>query len=125
MRSLSRWRCLSGSKPRTETCPLVRERRPSRISTVVVLPAPFGPSRPKTSPRLDFEVDSFDGFDIAVGLLEALHGNRWRSRTHRLIDRLAENEGDSQRTQVGRDGIRSAQFHARSFTTPERRLRSG
>src|SRR6185503_16433967 len=32
------------------TSPAVRGRKPSRISTVVVLPAPLGPSRPKTSP---------------------------------------------------------------------------
>ena len=35
-------------------------RRPSRISTVVVLPAPFGPSRPNTSPARDVEVDAVD-----------------------------------------------------------------
>ena len=34
----------------TRTLPLVRCRKPSRISSVVVLPAPFGPSRQKTSP---------------------------------------------------------------------------
>src|SRR5580704_4556025 len=50
MRSLSCCRCRSGSKPRTETTPPLRGRNPSRISTVVVLPAPFGPSRPNTSP---------------------------------------------------------------------------
>src|SRR5437016_11960231 len=35
--------------PDTNTCPSSALRRPSRISTVVVLPAPFGPSRPKIS----------------------------------------------------------------------------
>src|SRR5580704_5489286 len=50
MRSLSCCFCFSGSKPNTETCPPLRGRKPSRISTVVVLPAPLGPSRPKTSP---------------------------------------------------------------------------
>src|SRR3954470_4720411 len=39
-----------GSCPSTETSPASRGRRPSRISTVVVFPAPFGPSRPKTWP---------------------------------------------------------------------------
>ena len=43
-------------------------RRPSRISTVVVLPAPFGPSRPKTSPPGDVEVDAVDGDEVAVAL---------------------------------------------------------
>ena len=32
-----------GSSPRTRTSPEVRSRKPSRISTVVVFPAPFGP----------------------------------------------------------------------------------
>src|SRR5215213_9892302 len=41
----------AGSWPSTETLPLVRVRYPSRISTVVVLPAPLGPRRPNTSPR--------------------------------------------------------------------------
>src|SRR5215469_17657041 len=39
-----------GSVPRTVTSPLSRCRYPSRISTVVVLPAPLGPSSAKTSP---------------------------------------------------------------------------
>src|SRR5437899_2506086 len=39
-----------GSSSSTSTTPESRWRYPSRISTVVVLPAPFGPSRPKTSP---------------------------------------------------------------------------
>src|SRR5262245_29927807 len=38
------------STPRTSTVPPSGGRSPSRISTVVVLPAPFGPSSPKTSP---------------------------------------------------------------------------
>src|SRR5512132_3914727 len=40
----------AGSCPNTDMSPDVRSRYPSRISTVVVLPAPFGPSRAKTSP---------------------------------------------------------------------------
>src|SRR5260221_3242836 len=39
-----------GSKPQTRTEPPSGLRKPSRISTVVVLPAPLGPSRAKTSP---------------------------------------------------------------------------
>src|SRR6266851_2010200 len=35
-----------GLRPQTETRPPSGSRRPSRISTVVVLPAPFGPNRP-------------------------------------------------------------------------------
>src|SRR5688500_19568990 len=40
----------AGSSPSTVTSPDVRHRWPSRISTVVDLPAPFSPSRPYTSP---------------------------------------------------------------------------
>src|SRR6266576_3522274 len=36
--------------PRISTSPLSGRMRPSRISMVVVLPAPLGPSRPKHSP---------------------------------------------------------------------------
>ena len=36
--------------PRTSTSPASGILRPSKISTVVVLPAPFGPSMPKHSP---------------------------------------------------------------------------
>ena len=39
-----------GPVPRTDTSPADRIRKPSRISMVVVLPAPFGPSRQSTSP---------------------------------------------------------------------------
>src|SRR3954462_5034727 len=41
----------AGSSPRTATSPPSRRRMPSRISTVVVFPAPLGPSSAKTSPR--------------------------------------------------------------------------
>ena len=40
-----------GSWPRTETAPALGRRWPSRISAIVVLPAPLGPSRQNTSPR--------------------------------------------------------------------------
>src|SRR5580704_19120438 len=42
------WR---GEWPKTSICPLVGFSRPSISLTVVDLPEPFGPSRPKTSPR--------------------------------------------------------------------------
>src|SRR5438132_10576622 len=38
------------SYPRTSACPPVGFRRHSRISTVVVFPAPFGPRKANTSP---------------------------------------------------------------------------
>ena len=40
----------AGSTPNVCTAPPLRSRNPSRISTVVVFPAPFGPSSAKTSP---------------------------------------------------------------------------
>src|SRR5438128_331008 len=40
-----------GEWPNTSICPLVGYRRPSSSLTVVDLPEPFGPSKPKTSPR--------------------------------------------------------------------------
>jgi hypothetical protein len=42
--------CAAGSTPRVCTVPPLRSRKPSRISTVVVFPAPFGPRSAKTSP---------------------------------------------------------------------------
>ena len=50
-RSLQAPPAVAGSCPRTRTCPAARCRKPSRISTVVVLPAPFGPRKSKISPR--------------------------------------------------------------------------
>ena len=40
-----------GFVPSTSTLPSLAWRNPSRISTVVVLPAPFGPRNAKISPR--------------------------------------------------------------------------
>src|SRR5215831_16586552 len=48
--SLSRRSLDAGSYPRTATRPPSRRRNPSMISTVVVLPAPLGPSSANTSP---------------------------------------------------------------------------
>src|SRR5271166_2488237 len=44
-RAFSRQLC-----PKIETSPEVGSSKPSKISIVVVFPAPFGPSRPKHSP---------------------------------------------------------------------------
>src|SRR5207244_13362548 len=41
---------LRTSSPRTRACPPVGIRRQSRISTVVVFPAPLGPRKANTSP---------------------------------------------------------------------------
>src|SRR3954449_2411410 len=40
----------AGSVPSTRTSPASAVRKPSQISTVVVLPAPLGPSRASTEP---------------------------------------------------------------------------
>src|SRR6266581_2157065 len=42
------WR---GEWPKTSMCPFVGFSKPSSNLTVVDLPEPFGPSKPKTSPR--------------------------------------------------------------------------
>jgi hypothetical protein len=41
---------VSHRRPNSSTTPWSAVVRPSQISIVVVLPAPFGPSRPKHSP---------------------------------------------------------------------------
>src|SRR5437763_8990455 len=43
-------RCATGSSPSTRTVPAVGRRKPSTVSTVVVLPAPLGPRRATTWP---------------------------------------------------------------------------
>jgi hypothetical protein len=43
-------------------------RRPSIISSVVVLPAPFGPRIPKELARAYLEADAVNGGDVAIGL---------------------------------------------------------
>ena len=49
----------AGLKPSTLTWPDEISVRPSIIRMVVVLPAPFGPSRPNTSPlRMPNEIGS-------------------------------------------------------------------
>ena len=54
------------------TSPEVGSSKPSRISMVVVLPAPLGPRRPKHSPSFDLQIEAAQGFDFGVvGLAEA------------------------------------------------------
>ena len=47
-----------GSVPSTRTAPAVGAWKPSRISIVVVLPAPFGPSSAVTSPAAAVKLTS-------------------------------------------------------------------
>ena len=49
---------LSRSKPQTLTSPDVLDTVPPKILKKVVLPAPFGPSNPNTSPSLTSKVKS-------------------------------------------------------------------
>ena len=61
-------------------------RRPWRISTVVVLPAPFVPSRPNSSPRWTVKRDVADDLGVAVALDEAVDlDDRWLSTGHASI----------------------------------------
>ena len=53
---------------------------------VVVLPAPFGPSRPKTSPSLDLEAHAGYGELLAVALVQVL------DLDHAHASRLAQHE---------------------------------
>ena len=62
-----------GSAPSTRTPPPLGLRKPSRISTVVVLPAPLGPRKAKISPRRDLEVDAAHGLVVAIALVQAAH----------------------------------------------------
>ena len=50
MTDLTRCGSLRTSMPLTKAAPPSGGRMPSSISTVVVLPAPFGPRMPNTSP---------------------------------------------------------------------------
>ena len=68
------------------TRPPSRCRYPSRISTVVVLPAPFGPRRAKISPVAILEIQSGHGGDVGVGLRETGDLDGHRSRGPRRAD---------------------------------------
>src|SRR5581483_6073258 len=89
MRRFTSLVCVTGSKPHNRTRPPSGARNPSMISTVVVLPAPFGPSRPKTSPRLEAQAahrlhlaitfaQVFDNDRGVIGGADRLHD--WFSR---------------------------------------------
>ena len=52
--------------------PTVGMTRVVSMPTVVVLPAPFGPSSPKISPRCTAQVEVVDGADRAAAAVEHL-----------------------------------------------------
>ena len=56
--------------PSTVARPASGRRIVVKIRTAVVLPAPFGPSRPSTVPVGTREVDAVDGDDVAEALRE-------------------------------------------------------
>ena len=60
-----------GSRPSTDTRPASGARRPSIHSIAVVLPAPFGPMRPKISPSNTSRDASCTARDRAVGFRKA------------------------------------------------------
>ena len=57
--------------PRTVSVPSVIGETQPIIRIVEVLPAPFGPRKPKASPRRDVEIDRVDGRELAEALCQA------------------------------------------------------
>src|SRR5215218_7632865 len=83
-----------GSRPSTRTTPRVGSVSPRIISTVVVLPAPFGPRSPNTSPalivrsRLLTAANSPYAFDRRRATMTASSGtsaSSWLTVTRRLV----------------------------------------
>ena len=64
------------SWPSTATLPALGLTMPQMMLISVVLPAPFGPSSAKISPRLDLEIDVFQRLEAgAVGLRKIFDGD--------------------------------------------------
>ncbi len=70
-------------RPATDALPAVGRASPVRIRMVVVLPAPFGPSRPKTEPRGTIEVEPVEREDRAEPLRERARLDRRPRRCRR------------------------------------------
>ncbi len=68
----------AGSRPSTDTSPPSRRRSPAQISTVVVLPAPLGPSTAVTAPAAAVNDSPADRLGVAVPLDEVADGNGGR-----------------------------------------------
>ena len=64
----ARLRSVASACPEIVTVPASGDTTPSTISSVVVLPAPFGPSRPTRSPRVHGEIETVDGTGAPVVL---------------------------------------------------------
>ena len=63
--------CRTTSLPATYAVPASGLSSVDRMRTVVVLPAPLGPSRASTSPSRDVEVDAVEHGEVAVGLAQS------------------------------------------------------
>ena len=73
-----------GSWPSTETLPASARSSPSAIRIAVVLPAPFGPRKPNTSPCSTSQVEAVERAPIAEALDETgERDGRIGHRTHR------------------------------------------
>ena len=57
----------------TRASPSSGRSRQESIEMVVVLPAPFGPSRLKISPFSTAEIDALDGLAFAKGFVQVLY----------------------------------------------------
>ena len=78
----------AGSRPSTRTARSRRRRKPSQISIVVVLPAPFGPSSASTVPRSTVSDSPSTARRGAVGLDEV---DDLDGRTRRVDTRQSRN----------------------------------
>ena len=100
-RSAARARRSPSGAPRTWPEPALGRTRPSSSLMVVVLPAPFGPSRPTSSPRPTVRLRSVEGGASAR--------TTWRRRSRSIagVDTLAVTggrHGSGHRSQRRRDG---------------------
>ena len=82
--------------PAAARAPRPRRRRPasrpSRISIDVVLPAPFGPEQAEALARVDVEIETVDGRDVAIALDEPAATQGWLRMCHRAILCLAPSD---------------------------------
>ena len=72
-----------GRARRSGSVPRVGMMMPAMLRIVVVFPAPFGPTRPRTSPGLTREAEPLDCREVAVALLQPLDLDHSRPRRGR------------------------------------------
>jgi hypothetical protein len=82
------------------------------------LPCPIRPEQAKDFSGLNFEINSFDGLHVAIGLLQSLYGNCKR-RIHGWMVRLPKNQLEvkirADRVEGGRDVHDSASYCPPAF----------